>query len=56
MRNIYRLVLTTYDSKSAQGLQEGETVSWNWGSGHPHGRVKGVNGEERVIEARIANL
>ncbi|WYZ38321.1 hypothetical protein EsH8_III_000235 [Colletotrichum jinshuiense] len=37
------------------GPKEGDTVSWNWGNGHPEGKVLEVKGEKTTIETKRGN-
>ncbi|KIM27653.1 hypothetical protein M408DRAFT_24313 [Serendipita vermifera MAFF 305830] len=42
-------------SKALGDLQEGDKVSWNWGSSHPSGTVKAVYEEEASITSKNGN-
>ncbi|KAI9901939.1 hypothetical protein N3K66_003756 [Trichothecium roseum] len=43
-------------SKAAKkGPKPGDTVSWNWGSGQPKGKVLDVKGEKTTIETKRGN-
>ncbi|KAJ0128245.1 hypothetical protein CTA2_3315, partial [Colletotrichum tanaceti] len=34
------------NDKTTKGPKKGDTVSWNWGNGHPEGKVLDVKGEK----------
>ncbi|KAF7424287.1 hypothetical protein PC9H_009593 [Pleurotus ostreatus] len=36
-------------------LNKGDTVSWNWGQGHPKGEVVGVHEEKTTIKSKNGN-
>ncbi|KAF4597446.1 hypothetical protein EYR40_007905 [Pleurotus pulmonarius] len=36
-------------------LNKGDTVSWNWGQGHPKGKVVGVHEEKTTIKSKNGN-
>jgi len=42
-------------TKPAQDLNEGDEVSWKWGSGHPKGTVKDVVEDEATITTKRGN-
>ncbi|KAK7432019.1 hypothetical protein QQZ08_001309 [Neonectria magnoliae] len=42
-------------SKTANGPEKGETVSWNWGSGQPEGEVLDVRPEDTSITTKKGN-
>lgn len=44
------------DKSSGNGPKKGDTVSWKWGSGHPHGKVLDVKEEEYVSNLVIHNI
>ncbi|KAK6220963.1 DNA-binding protein [Colletotrichum tabaci] len=43
------------DDKTTKGPEKGDTVSWNWGNGHPEGKVLDVKGEKTTIETKRGN-
>ncbi|KAK7735339.1 hypothetical protein SLS53_007571 [Cytospora paraplurivora] len=43
------------DNPSAEGPKKGETVSWKWGSGHPHGKVLDVKEGDATITTKRGN-
>ncbi|GJC93141.1 DNA-binding protein [Colletotrichum higginsianum] len=46
---------TDGDDKTTKGPEKGDTVSWNWGNGHPEGKVLDVKGEKTTIETKRGN-
>ncbi|KAK0527972.1 hypothetical protein OC834_004229 [Tilletia horrida] len=42
-------------AKDPHDLNEGDTVSWKWGSGHPKGTVKDVVDDEATITTKRGN-
>ena len=48
-------IIPYHMSKAPEDLQEGDKVSWNWGSGHPSGTVKAVYEEDTSITSKNGN-
>lgn len=52
---LYHTPSMSQAKKAPEDLQEGDTVSWNWGTSHPKGNVKAVYEEEASIKSKNGN-